>query len=201
MGKNRLSFDTPASKLVICGIYFSLFQGETITTSEATNTTEEKQEKTFRWAYVVLPAVLLLLSIATAVAYYHLLPPQTAYHFSDGIADRWMGRGAIISWLLLPQFLLALIGITLSAVGASVTRKYGLDNRQVRRILTIMGNMVALPQIILYIIMLNIFLYNAYGTTPLPLLPVVLAVLIPGTFILGGFFIFTIMQVRTTNRQ
>ena len=55
----------------------------------------------FHWGYIVLPIIILFLSIILAAYFYHLLPVEVAYHFeSDGSPDRWLGRGAILLWML-----------------------------------------------------------------------------------------------------
>ena len=57
-----------------------------------------------------------------------------------------------------------------------------------------MGNMVALPQIILGFAMLDIFLYNAYQIDILPLWIFALIVLVLGGIILGVFFIILVIR-------
>ena len=64
-----------------------------------------------------------------------------------------------------------------------------------------MGNMVALPQIILILAMLDIFLYNAYEIRLLPMWIIILVVLIIGTIILGIFFLQTLKQFRRINTK
>ncbi len=54
--------------------------------------------------------------------FFHRLPDQVAYHFQDGTADRWAGRGAITTWLLIPQALFALlafIAVRVVLIGAN----------------------------------------------------------------------------------
>jgi len=59
-----------------------------------------------------------------------------------------------------------------------------------------MGNMVALPQIILTFAMLDIFLYNAYQVHLIPLWVFALIVIIAGGVILGTFLIQALRQFR-----
>ena len=40
-----------------------------------------------------------------------MLSLEVAYHFTDDMPDRWVSRGAIIAWLIVPQFILAIIGV------------------------------------------------------------------------------------------
>ena len=143
---------------------------------------------------------LLVLSAILAVAFFNTLPEQVAYHFTDDIPDRWVSRGAIIAWLLFPQFFLAFIGVALSGIGSIISRRYDLsDISHIKRILMAMSNMVALPQLILIFAMLDIFLYNAYEIRLLPLWVIVLAVLLFGTVALGVFFLQTLRQFRRSD--
>jgi len=143
---------------------------------------------------------LLLLSAILAVSFYNTLPPEVAYHFTDDLPDKWVSRGAIIAWLLFPQFFLAFIGVALSGIGSIISRRYELsDISHIKRILTAMGNMVALPQLILVFAMLDIFLYNAYEIRLFPLWVIILAVLLIGTIVLGVFFLQTLRQFRRSD--
>jgi len=66
----------------------------------------------------------------------------------------------------------------------------------VNTLLAIMGNMVALPQLILCFAMLDIFLYNAYQRHIMPLWVFALVVMGSGGIILGIFFVQAIQQAR-----
>ncbi|GAI33928.1 unnamed protein product, partial [marine sediment metagenome] len=103
----------------------------------------------FRWRYIALPAAILLLSIILAGYFYHLLPNEVAYHFKDGSPDKWMNRGAIIAWMLTPQFLFALLaGVIVRGITKLSSRFQPTASHRVENILSIMGNMIALPQIV-----------------------------------------------------
>jgi uncharacterized membrane protein len=152
---------------------------------------------TFRWTYIVLPAALLLISVILAACFYSWLPPEVAYHFEDGSPDRWMRRGAIIAWLVVPQFVLFLAALAVT----SGTKILGTHSRQgesppLRNLLLIMGNMVALPQIILTFTMLDIFLYNAYRIHLIPVWAFALIIIVLGGIILGVFFVKVLRQFR-----
>jgi len=76
---------------------------------EPTRKTTSVEIIAFRWRYIALPIAVLLLSLILTAYFYHLLPNEVAYHFTDGAPDRWLGRGAIIAGMLTPQFLFALL--------------------------------------------------------------------------------------------
>jgi len=168
-----------------------------ISPAESANKTTSEKHITFHWLYIVLPVVIFLISVILAVYFYRLLPPEVAYHFEDGTPDRWMNRGAIIAWLLVPQFFLFFIGATISGGTTILSRRsWQAENAPVRKVLTITGNMVALPQIILAFAMLDIFLYNAYQIHLMPLWVFALIIMVLGGIILGIFFIKALGQVR-----
>ena len=150
----------------------------------------------FRWTYIVLPLLFLLLSIILAAFFFHLLPIKVAYHFQDGMPDRWLGRSAFIAWLVIPQFfftLLSFIVVRLVLLGA---RYMPVEGTPLHRLLPVMGNMVALPQIILFFAMLDFFLYNAYQIRLISLWVITIIVMVLGGTILGVFFFHAIRQFR-----
>ena len=108
-----------------------------------------------------------------------------------------MNRGAIIAWMIIPQFVFALFALAVISVAAIVGTRLGpAESTPVRKLLSIMGNMVALPQIILAFAMLDIFLYNAYQIHLIPLWLFALIVMVLGGVILGIFFIQALRQFR-----
>jgi uncharacterized membrane protein len=153
----------------------------------------------FPWKAVILPLVILLLVVTMVVWFYGKLPQEVASRFAaDGAPSAWTTRGTLIMWALLPQFLLALLafmvawGVTRIGTLARSAEEAGikLDN-----LLLVMGNMIALPQLILGFAMLNTFGYNAYQVRIVPLWAVVLIIAIAGAVILGVFFITNIRKM------
>jgi len=158
----------------------------------------------FHWSYIILPVVILLLSIILTACFYHRLPAEVAYHFkSDGSPDRWLSRGAIILWMLLPQLFLTLLA---GAITWGITRLSALFRQPESTwikpggILSLMGNMVGLPQIILCFAMLDIFSYNSFQIHIMPLWVFALIVMGVGGIILGIFFIRAIRQAWGATR-
>ena len=147
----------------------------------------------FHWSYIVLPVIFLLLSIILSAYFYRRLPVEVAYHFKlDGSPDRWLSRGAIILWMLLPQLFLTLVAgaITWGVTKLSVLFQQPESTRvKPEEILLLMGNMIALPQIILGFAMLDIFSYNSYQIHIMPLWVFALIIMGLGGIILVIFFI------------
>ncbi len=152
----------------------------------------------FGWGYIILPLAILSLSIILTAYFYHQLSTEVAYHFKlDGSPDRWLSREMITLWLLVLQLLLTLVagaivwGITKLGV---LSRQSGSAWIKPERILSLMGNMIALPQIILGFAMLDIFSYNSYHMHIMPLWVFALIIMGLGGIILGIFFILAIRR-------
>ena len=79
----------------------------------------------FRWSYIIAPLVILLLSLILVAVFYRLLPAEVAVRFDlEGNPETWLGRGATIAWMLLPQLLLVLLaaGVAWGAGSSSVPK-------------------------------------------------------------------------------
>jgi uncharacterized membrane protein len=155
----------------------------------------------FRWRYAALPLAVFVLTIALVAYFYRLLPEEVVYRFgSNGSPDEWTGRGTIVLWALLPQLFLTLLalavawGVTKLSTTFKQMEGFGIN---LNTIALTMGNMIALPQAILFFAMLDIFSYNSYQIRILPLWAIALIIMALGAVILGIFFIRTIRQVRS----
>ena len=162
---------------------------------------------TFRFSYIVLPAAILILSLALTLFFYRLLPAEVAYRFGfDGSPSSFLGREAAVLLLLGPQLLVVLIawGITWGVPRLGFLSKYrGSLWFKPERVLALMGNMLAIPQAILCFATLDMFSYNAYQQVHLmPLWLFAIIVLIGGTIILGIYSIPLLVQAwKALNRQ
>ena len=160
-----------------------------------------KASLSFHWRYIALPVVILLLSVIATAYFYHLLPGEVAYHFKDGSPDKWMSRGAIIAWTLAPQFILVLLATAIVWIMIKIGARFPqVERGRVQTMLSIMGNMFVLPQIILGFAMLDIFSYNLYQIHLMPLWLFALIVMVLGGIILGVFFTRVIRQILRTTR-
>ena len=162
----------------------------------------ETVELTFRLKYIMLPlAILLLMAVLTAI-FYPQLTDEVAYRFNmSGSPVSWLERGFILLLALLPQFILFIIAI---AITLSVTRA-GRSVGQIasalkpERLLMLMSNIVALPQIIFGFVMLDVFIYNIYGNHLMPVWLFALILMIIGGIILAIFFIQAFRRSRSIN--
>ncbi len=183
-----------------CGavIWFVLRRGQAVKSKEPAKQTTAGTALAFHWSYIILPVAILLLSIILTAFFYYRLPLEVAYHFkSDGSPDRWLSRGAIILWLFLPQLFFTLLA---GAITWGITKLGALFRQpestwiKPENILVLMGNMIALPQVILCFAMLDIFSYNSYQIHILPLWVFALIIMGLGGIILGIFFIRAMRQ-------
>ena len=160
---------------------------------------------TFRWRYIVLPLVFLSLSIILTAYFYHLLPTEVAYHFKlDGTPDKWLSREVTIIWALIPQLILTLLagGITwvITKLGKLSKQKEDTWIRP-EMILSVMGNLIALPQFIVFFAMLDIFSYNSYQVHLMPMWIFLLIILGLVTIALVVFPVFIITRARQHPRR
>ena len=154
----------------------------------------------FHWSYVALPVAFLVLSILLVAYFYHQLPNEVALHFElDGTPDRWLDREIATVWLLMPQLLLALVaetaawGITKMRILSRPTTSTGVKPE---RIILFMGNAVALPQLILFFTMLDIFSYNSYQRHIMPMWIFFLIILGLATIALFVLLTITILKAK-----
>ena len=100
-------------------------------------------------------------------------------------------------WMLIPQLCLALLAgaIVWGMTKLSILFQKPADTLRPERILSLMGNMIGLPQLIIGFAMLDIFSYNTYQTHIMPIWIFALIVMGLGSIILGIFFIQAIRRV------
>lgn len=150
-------------------IWFFLRHRQTTLAKETTTA----KALTFRWRYIILPVAIFLLSILLAAYFYPRLPAEVAYHFKfDGTPDRWLSREMTMVWVLTPQLCLILLagaiiwGITRLGM---LVRQTGSTGIKLEGVLSLMGNIIALPQLIVSFAMLHIFSYNLYQRHIIPM--------------------------------
>lgn len=150
----------------------------------------------FRWTYIILPLALLVLSAVFTASFYPQLSSEVAYNFKAGAPDRLISREAAIAWGLAPQVLLVLLAVLIVGGAVKLSARFRqVETTAVKKLLPLMGNMVALPQIILCFALLDIFRYNAYQAHIMPLWLFAVLIMALGVVILGVFFILAIRQV------
>ena len=181
-------------------IWFTFYLRRSAQPQKTGKDTAPGQGLAFHWSYIMLPLGLLFLSVILSVYFYHQLPIDVATHFElDGTPDGWLSRGMTMAWLLAPQMLL-----TLLAVGTTwgITRVGSLfqpaDGSGIKpeRILLFMGNAFALPQLVVFFAMLDIFSYNSYQRHIMPLWMSILIIVGLVTITLGVLLALLIARAK-----
>jgi uncharacterized membrane protein len=170
-----------------------------ISDKKANKLTIPNSTAAFRWGYIVLPIIILLLSLVLTAIFYPRLPVDLAYHFKgDGSPDRWLNRNQVILVMLIPQLLLTLVaGSTTWGVAKMSGGPLTPQQTEIKkRIIVLMGNMMALPQIVLGFAMLDIYIYAAYRIHLMPLWVFAVIVMVAGAIVLGIFFIRAFRETR-----
>ena len=173
------------------------------TVDQNTPDTNKAAELSFRWKYVLLPLAILLLAVVLAVAFYPQLNTEIAYRFDiNGSPQSWLSRGMVALMMLLAQlvFAAAAVGIAwgITRMGRSMERASGALKPQGLAVL--MSNMIILPQIILGFAMLDIFIYDIYGSHLMPIWLFALIVMLLGGIVLAILFTRTFLQTRSARK-
>jgi len=151
----------------------------------------------FSWKHIALPFALQGLSIVLAGVFYPQLTSEVAYRFDfDGSPRNLASRQAVVLVTLLGQLALALLACAIAWGATKLSGSPGQagDARSTRMLVLVMGNMVAVPQLVIGFVMADIFGYNVYGRHLLPLWAFALAVMLLAGVILVIFFFKTIRR-------
>lgn len=180
-------------------LWFASRHMQAYTSQEPAQGAAKRAAVTFRWRYIMLPIAISLLFIVLAAVFYPRLPAEIGYHFKpDGTPDRWLSREIAMVLMLAPQLLLTLLAgattgvITKLGILSGQTEGTGIEPQ---KILSRMGNVVALPQIVIGLVILDIFTYNAYQIHILPTWAFLL-ILGVATVTLILILVFTIRKAR-----
>jgi len=169
---------------------------------QAVKETAAKQALSFRWTYIMLPAAILILSVVLGACFYCQLPAEVAYNFNPGSSpDKWFSREMMLVWMLLPQLILTFLAAAITWGIAKLSASFspaGSPWIKLGRTLSLMGNIVALPQIIFCFALVDIFRYNSYQTHIMPLWVFAVIIMVVGAILLSISFVSAIRQARGT---
>jgi uncharacterized membrane protein len=163
---------------------------------------EKPQNKVgFRWSYIVLPLVLLVVSAGITIYFYDKLPDEVDWRFNSDSSP--VSRNMIILWAIIPQVLLTLLAVIIAYGTTRISHMFDETSAagiKLDTILLVMSNMVILPQLILIFAMLNIFSYNSFQTRIGFTWWIALAIIIAGLVLLSIFFIRAIRKIRSQSK-
>jgi len=157
-----------------------------------------------RLSYIIGPIAVLLLSLILAACFYHLLPEELAVHFElDGTPDGWLSREIAMLWMLMPQLVLVLLAWGIAWGVIRLSARFGQiesSGVKVERIVLFMGNLIALPQLLVCFAMVDTFSYNLYQRHIMPIWIFPLVILGLVTIALGIFLVYIFSRVRGGQR-
>ena len=187
--------------VVIAGaIWFAYYRRRLAQGKNPAKATAKGEALPFRLNYIILPVAILLLSIILSAFFYRLLPADVAYHFQlNGTPDRWLSRGMAMAWVLMPQIFLALLAWVLVWVITKLrifSMQTGSTWIKPEGILPVMGNMIALAQLVIFFAMLDIFSYNSYQVHIMPMWVSVLIILGIATIALVLLLVFIFSRAK-----
>jgi uncharacterized membrane protein len=151
------------------------------------------------------PVIILLVSLAIFASFYHLLPAEVAVHFDmDGNPDNWLSPPLTGVAVLAPQLLFLLMAWGIAWVAARLGNRFGQAEGawvSAERVVVFMGNILALPQVIILFAMLDILSYNAYQAHILPMWLFLIVVLGLATIALVVLAVFIYLRARKVMSQ
>ena len=151
----------------------------------------------FRWLYLAFPLLIFIAAVVTSAVFYGKLPLQTGYRFSHDVAVSEASRGAVLGWGLGLQAFFTLVATMLVLLIISAGKKMNLtQNSVIKTVLGIMGNMLGIPQIIIYYATLDIFLYNVNEKVLPETWIFGIAVLVVGGLIIVGILVKAYLESR-----
>lgn len=149
----------------------------------------------FRLRYAALPLITFGVSVIVAVWLGPKLTGDAAYNFVGGVTPAgYFSRGAVLGITLGLQVAIALPVILVSWItlrlrgGPNQAENVGGDAVKLDRVLLLVTNLVALPQLLLLFALAEILSYNIYGAHLMPGWAFGAAVLVTGAVFLGLLF-------------
>jgi uncharacterized membrane protein len=157
----------------------------------------------FRWSYIIAPLAIFLLSLILAAYFYHLLPAELASHFElDGTPDGWLSREMTMLWMLLPQLVFVLVAAVIAWGVSRLSTRFGQWGNGIKgeKVVSFMGNIIALPQLLVCFAMADIFRYNLSQRHIMPMWVFSLIVLGLVTIALVMFLVYIFSRLRGGQR-
>jgi len=124
-----------------------------------------------------------------AAAFFAKLPAEIAYHFQGADPDRFMSRGAFIGWIIVPQIFFTMIAWSITRMVLFWAKYVPPGETPLMELLPVMGNIMAVPQIIFFTVLLQLIFYNAYNTGIIPLWIFATVILVAGAAVIIVVFV------------
>lgn len=173
-----------------------------VTPKSSLDDKKDTVELTFRSKFILLPLAILLLTTILTFIFYPQLTDSVAYRFNlNGSPESWMDQQGILLLALLPQIILFIMAVVMTWGTIRAGRSVGQIASALKpeRLLMLMGNIMALPQIIFGFVILDVLIYNIYDNHLMPVWLFALIIMIVGGIILTLFFIQSFKRSRNIN--
>jgi hypothetical protein len=153
-------------------------------------------ELRFRLRYAALPLLTLAVSLIVTVWLGPKLTADAAFNFGGGVTPAgYFSRGAVLGITLglqvaiaLPVIAVSWITLRLRGSDLNQTEGGGEDAAKLDRVLLLVTNLVALPQMLLLFALAEILSYNIYGAHLIPGWAFGAAILVTGAVFLALLF-------------
>ncbi len=188
--------------IVLIGVFLLLIVGSLLLAmlvfNQAKSTLTSTPEKPllpvkFKIRYIALSLVVLPVTLIMVLWLAPKVPLTVGYNLDDNSNPlSFMTRRNLIVLTVLPQLLLTFLAFIVSwgvTKLGNVFRTVQEGGLPLNSLLLVMGNIIGLPQLIIFYAMTNIFTYNAYQVTLPPLWIFTLAVMAVAGIVLAIFFI------------
>jgi uncharacterized membrane protein len=175
-------------------LYRSHFRGR-----PTINASNQINKITFRWQYIALPLGFFLLSIILAAIFYAQLPAEVVYHFNGSTPDRTVVRGVFLAWMILPNIFFTIFAVFITRIVMFWAKYVPPGETPLDQLLPVMGNIMALPQIVMFVAILQLVLYNIYNTGIMPLWIFASVILAAGAVAMVIIFIRILRRYRKHN--
>lgn len=158
----------------------------------------DETKYSFQWRYVILPFAVLLISIILTAIFFGMTPDEVAYRFNiDGEPTAHMGAFGAVSLFLGIQLAVAFVSFVITRTISA--QKFLTDSKDVAirpdKLLTLMGNILVIPQLVFAYALLDMFIYNANEFHLMPLWLFVAIVLVTSTIIIGVLTLPSLIKV------
>jgi hypothetical protein len=161
---------------------------------------DKPQGLVFRLGYVITPAILCAASIVTALAFAAYLPPRLAFRFdSNGAPAMYMSKYAFIIIMVTAQVLCAAAAYGIAEVVVRMGKsafQTSAPQFRLEGMVSLMCNMILLPQIILAYIMADAFIYGAWSGHLFPIGIFSILTIAIGSLVIIAVFIRILTKAR-----
>ena len=160
----------------------------------------------FQPRFILAPVILALICLIAAVGFYAFLPSPLAFRFTTGgVIRSYMNTTAFVIIMVVAQALCALIAWVIAAVVIKMGQsafKSSAPQVKLEGYISLMTNMVLLPQLILAYLMFDAFIFGVWEKHLVSVAVFAVATILIGSAVIFYNFIRQISKARSAmNKQ